>query len=99
MKIAGVLLSILVIFLSAVPCCWDACEEDGTTGHVEQTSGIADVCSPFLTCGSCAGFVLQEDFTEIPCFSAPFAWVDDQEEARFKSDYWIKIWQPPKEVR
>lgn len=98
MKISGVLFSIMVIFLNAVPCCWDTCDEGDATGHVEETSGTADACSPFLSCGSCAGFVLQEDFTEFSYFNSPFNSLDDQEEGSFQSDYSIRIWQPPKEV-
>ena len=98
MKIAGVLLSLLIVFLSTVPCCWDTCEEDGTTSHVEKTSGMSEVCSPFLSCGSCAGFVLQEDFTEFSSFNGPIDCANDQQQASFKADYSFKIWQPPEEV-
>lgn len=97
MKIAAVLLSLMVILLNSVPCCWETC--DDASGHVEETSGAADACSPFLSCGSCAGFVLQQEFTDIPSFTLPTIALDEQAEVRFQSDYAIKIWQPPKEVQ
>lgn len=97
MKIPGVFLSIIVIFLNVVPCCWNTCDEAGAK-HVEETSGTADACSPFLSCGSCAGFVQQGEFTEFSNFNSSFDSLDDQEEGSFKSDYSIRIWHPPKEV-
>ena len=98
MKAAAVLLSLMVILLNAVPCCWDDCTEDATIEHSEGSAGGEDTCSPFLSCGSCTGFVLQQDLPETSCFTSPLGLLDEQEEVSFQSDYSIKIWQPPKKV-
>ena len=95
MKTAAVLLSLLVIFLNAVPCCWDVCDEEHP---VEERAGGDQACSPFLSCGSCTGFVLQQYSPEIPDFSSVFRPVDEQVEVIFKADHASDIWQPPKKV-
>ena len=98
MKAAAVILSLFVLFLNAIPCCWNDCEEDDFEVHTEQGSGSQDSCSPFLSCGSCTGFVIYQDFPEIPLYTSFFQLPDEQEEETFSSDFSYKIWQPPKRV-
>lgn len=95
MRTAAVFLSLLVIILNAVPCCWESCDDQTS---IEETSESEDFCSPFLSCGSCAGFVIQQfspDLPEIPVFFKP---LNEQLEVSFQSDFSIEIWQPPKQV-
>lgn len=97
MKSLVVLLSLMIMFLNAVPCCWDACEED-TVEHAGENSGSKDACSPFLSCGSCAGFILQQELPELSSFNFPFRSKDEQEDSKFHSAYTTIIWAPPKQV-
>lgn len=93
MKIAGIIFSILIFTLNAVPCCWDSCEDEEP---VEQHAESEQTCSPFLSCGSCTGFVLQEDVPEICLYmQAPASEIEFPEQ-RFFSEFSESIWQPPK---
>lgn len=63
MKILAVLLSFIVVFLSTAPCC--AVETDEDVLLMEQYDSCMDddfcqTCSPFYTCGACAGFTAVE---------------------------------------
>ena len=98
MKTTAVLISFLVLFLNAVPCCWETCSEEDHKAKTEQSSDSESACSPFLSCGSCTGFVLQQENFEFTYFKVSFPLLDVQKEVSFQSDYSIEIWQPPKEV-
>ena len=93
MKVAGIIFSILVFTLNAVPCCWDNCDDEEA---VEQHSDAEQTCSPFLSCGSCAGFVLQEDLPEISIYTPPSVSEIEFPEQLFFSEFSESIWQPPK---
>jgi hypothetical protein len=63
-KYLCLLLSLFVLLISAAPCCSDDCGQ--TEGKVAQKNQPGDshqegddckACSPFLTCGSCSGFI------------------------------------------
>jgi hypothetical protein len=63
-KYLCLLLSLFVLLISAAPCCSDDCGQ--TEGKVAQADQPGDSqpesddckpCSPFLTCGSCTGFI------------------------------------------
>jgi hypothetical protein len=63
-KYRCLLLSLFVLLVSAAPCCSDDCGpgEDPVAqtnqpgdSHPENDDG--KTCSPFLTCGSCSGFI------------------------------------------
>ncbi len=59
MKTLSLLLSLMVLLLNGIPCCADECEE-GLSVEQEQNGGEShpeEACSPFLSCGACAGFV------------------------------------------
>lgn len=98
MKGIVVLLSLLILFLNAIPCCWDECSEDVALQHTEQSGASQDACSPFLSCGSCTGFTLEK---ELPQFSIAIlpAVKNPQDCSRqlFETDYSGIIWEPPKE--
>jgi hypothetical protein len=92
MKIAGIILSILVLMLNAVPCCWLG---DSNENPVEEHSG-EESCSPFLSCGSCTGFVLQEELPVVNFYSQPSVSEIVFPENPFHSDFSEAIWQPPR---
>lgn len=100
MKILVVFLSLMVIFLNAVPCCWDACAEDEAVVHTEENPNSREgACSPFLSCGSCAGFILEQELPEISSsIISTFHTLDKRENPLFNSDYSRIIWAPPKEI-
>ncbi|MEG9326992.1 hypothetical protein V6B16_03520 [Salinimicrobium catena] len=92
MKIAGIILSILVLMLNAVPCCWDS---DSKEEPLEEHSG-EESCSPFLSCGSCTGFALQEELPGIDLYAQPSVSETIFPETPFQSDFSEAIWQPPR---
>lgn len=62
-KVLAVFLSLFVVFLSTTPCC--AVETDEDVLLKEQydscmNDDFCQTCSPFYTCGACAGFTLVE---------------------------------------
>lgn len=96
MKTVGILLSALVILLNGFPCCWDSCSESGDVEPAQSHPETQNSCSPFMSCGSCAGFVLEDGEPEL---SAP---QPDSREQTALSNSWVSsehldlIWQPPK---
>lgn len=102
MKTLCLILSLYVFFLSTAPgCCEDSCNDEIKTEQAEnhskdhQDDGFNE-CSPFLTCGSCSGFVFSKlafnlkkvHFTKSKFIAAY--------ESQFADDFFAKIWQPPK---
>ena len=72
MKIGGLLLALLVIFLGIIPCCtFEECNNSAEAKHEQHEVPVnkEGSCSPFLNCGGCAGFTIQniaeENFEEI----------------------------------
>jgi hypothetical protein len=97
-KVLTVILALLVIALSVMPCCFeDACATDEVlTEQTDSHESDAQACSPFYSCASCFGFTVS-DFTVdriIPLThtAKPIAF--------FKQGYMPPfphaIWQPPK---
>jgi hypothetical protein len=100
-------LSIMVLALSTVPCC--VIEKNpvaviktgtkNTQGKPQQGSdGCCDNCSPFVTCGSCAGFFVPKHImvafptTAIETrIKAPLSY-----QQPFLKDVVLSIWLPPK---
>lgn len=93
MKIFGIIFSILVFTLNASPCCWDSCADEEP---VENHADTEQSCSPFLSCGSCVGFLLQEDLPEISLYHQPSVSEIEFPEQAFYSEFSEVIWQPPK---
>ena len=93
MKITGIIFSILILTLSAIPCCLDSCTDEEP---VEQQTDSERNCSPFLSCGNCVGFVLQENLPKISLYIQPSVSEIEFPEQRFFSEYSETIWQPPK---
>lgn len=94
MKIAGIVFSFLVITLNAIPC-WDSCSDEEP---VENHADTEQTCSPFLSCGNCVGFVLQEDLPEINLYTQSSTSEIEFPEEGFFSEFLETIWQPPQTV-
>lgn len=104
MKTLCLLLSLYVFSLTVIPCCSDDnCNDEIITENVNNHSqedsrdeGECNVCSPFLTCGTCIGFVftnLQLDIYEFFALENQFVAIY---KSQFSDDFFGKIWQPPK---
>ncbi len=105
MKTLCLLLSLYVFSLSVVPCCSDdncndeIITEKNVNNHSQENpseEGDCNACSPFLTCGTCIGFVftnLQIDIYEIPILENQFVAIY---KPQFSDNFFEKIWQPPK---
>tara|TARA_R110002012_G_scaffold299067_1_gene497821 strand:+ start:9246 stop:9563 length:318 start_codon:yes stop_codon:yes gene_type:complete len=86
MKVITIFLSILILGLSAAPCCIDeeicheevSCTDDATQSSENDSPELP--CLPFFSCGSCTGFSLlnlefsnlSSQFYEQPDFSASY---------------------------
>ncbi len=105
MKFSAVILAIFCLLIATYPCCiFDNCENDSiaTTAKSEQEQQEeSGVCSPFIACGSCNGFVpgpqvfhalylLPVKKTPKLSFGTYFNSVE--------TDYTDRQWQPPKQV-
>lgn len=102
MKILCFILSLQVFYLSIVPCCWDDnCNDEIKTEQTENHSNDkqedgCNACSPFLTCGTCSGFVFSKlvfYFNKAQFSKSKFIAIY---EPQFADDFFAKIWQPPK---
>jgi hypothetical protein len=102
-KIVCLVLAIYVALLSVKPCCTDSyCQVktpvDNTTGGklpVKQSDCAG--CSPFFTCGSCSGFILNKPVLfELPIIAENSV----QHNAFYRppaiQQITLSIWQPPK---
>lgn len=101
-KTISAILSLYFLLLSAVPCCLeDTCSDEiytEETGPCSQDQEDCDnsPCSPFFTCGACAGFVFstaQLNLKELT--TVKIKWVNGYH-PQFIDDFVAKIWQPPK---
>ncbi|WP_420838773.1 DUF6660 family protein [Aestuariivivens sediminis] len=107
MKTLCLILALYSFCLSTIPCCSDNnCNDDiqteQTDHHSEKEKGHDDsdcsMCSPFLTCGTCSGFVyskLHFYLKNLPFHKSKFiAFYVPQ----ITDDFFAKIWQPPKKI-
>lgn len=96
MKTAGVILSLLIILLNGIPCCWDTCSEGPEVDPVESHTENQTSCSPFMGCGSCTGFVLFEDEEELPALNPQTRKKMISLTTAVSSEFLDLIWQPPR---
>ena len=99
MRLLCIILSIYVLMLSIVPCCFDddcggesesAQANSNSRDHEEDDCGA---CSQFMTCGTCPGFVSRTPDSLRVYFSAQtFALLSTFLPGH---DYVARIWQPP----
>lgn len=100
MKIGGFILALLVTFLSVFPCCTsDECGDEGVieNQHQEVPNENEGSCSPFLNCGSCAGFTAQTTQEENGIDdNLPVDKTTAHYPHRVTSEVINNIWQPPR---
>jgi hypothetical protein len=95
-KILAVLISLLVIVLNGIPCCADDCSDEIVSEQQESDPHDKELCSPFLSCGTCNAVVLQEEPSKLH-FSEPVLGREYIEaEEGLISEFTFRIWQPPK---
>ena len=102
MKTICFILSFYVSVLLAAPCCVDDyCNdeiktEQSSTEHQDQNDdNSCNNCSPFITCGTCAGFtftIADYNFQPINCVQSKSILYHQG----FDKNYFAEIWQPPK---
>lgn len=104
MKIFCFILSLFVLSLSTVPCCSvDNCNDEIKTAYAynhsqDHKDSDCNTCSPFFTCGTCAGSVitgtrLGVDINKVPFIKEKFIIVY---KSQIVNNFIAKIWQPPK---
>ncbi|WP_354432042.1 MULTISPECIES: DUF6660 family protein [unclassified Mucilaginibacter] len=99
MKLLCILFSFVVFFLSVKPCCTDSdCDtgvktEQGAASNAKDCAG----CSPFFSCGTCAGFTVAKTATiTLPANSAKLMQSYPAYQQPNVKDVVLAIWQPPK---
>jgi hypothetical protein len=103
MKLLCLIFSVMALMLSANPCCTDQdCEREAVTlnpsaGKHAPKQDTCPGCSPFFSCGLCAGFILNKPaatlnqcVTEKPARGYP-----PYQHPAFH-EITLAIWQPPK---
>jgi hypothetical protein len=102
MKIICFILALFTFCLATVPCCAeDNCKEDlevsHSNTHPQDLQGSErNTCSPFLTCGPCAGFIFPSadvNFMEVFFNKVKRVTIF---KTQIASDYFAEIRQPPK---
>ncbi|WP_372918908.1 hypothetical protein [Salegentibacter sp.] len=102
MKILVVIFGVIGMLLSGFPCCSiDSCEDShdqNTNIQTEEEHEDSDLCSPFMSCGSCPGFVIS--FSASPEESEIFS-IDPRKHIKsytsFSDREFIdRLWQPPR---
>lgn len=100
MKIGGFILALLVTFLSIIPCCtFDECGDEGAIEdqHKEAPGESEGSCSPFLNCGSCAGFTAQTTHEDNSLdYNLPIDKTAAHYPYRVTGEVINNIWQPPR---
>lgn len=105
MKVLAILLGIFCLLISGYPCCIDDDCDSGLVGQThenenDQHGNESGLCSPFISCGSCFGFVSATD-VHIPSFNFQYISISHLFGLAFKSvetEYAERLWQPPQQV-
>jgi len=103
MKYIAIILSIITITMSALPCDDDLVVNYGDITVITSDSssddhdGLSDLCSPFCTCACCSNIVIQPIFTqetltaEISNSELNYSYIFS-----FSRDFSNRIFQPPR---
>ncbi|WP_369410135.1 DUF6660 family protein [Hufsiella arboris] len=99
MKILCCLLTFYVLLLAVKPCCInDSCGDNSAKKEL-QKGNDCNVCSPFFSCGTCNGFVINPSQEKGASLSAS---VPRKSYPVYLTPFFqkvtLKIWQPPKLV-
>ena len=102
MKVIGLILSLSVLVLSAVPCCADDyCNDElkterSYTEHQDRNDqNDCNGCSPFITCGTCIGFTFSKTDYNLQSITPVHSKFIPYQQG-FYENYFVEIWQPPK---
>ncbi|PKD20354.1 hypothetical protein APR41_13830 [Salegentibacter salinarum] len=105
MKALAVFLGIFCLLVSAYPCCMvDDCDSDSEVkiaeNEDEQQDDDCGLCSPFISCGSCIGFIPHtNEVATIPDLPLiPFSNLFGITFKSVEAEYADRVWQPPKQV-
>ncbi|PRX48832.1 DUF6660 family protein [Salegentibacter salegens] len=105
MKLLAVLLGIFCLLISANPCCIeDNCESASelkiSENEENQKENDCGLCSPFISCGSCIGFIPNTDevVTVLDPQPVPFTNLFGLTFKSVEAEYSDRVWQPPQEV-
>ncbi|MFD2068901.1 DUF6660 family protein [Pontibacter silvestris] len=99
MKVLTIILIILVVALSVLPCCMaGSCSDNEVkTEQTDNHDNGVDTCSPFYSCATCVGFTVSSSSLESV---QPFRLFKSSYFAHYKqrtfTQYYHPIWQPPK---
>jgi len=97
MKLVCLVLAVLVLALSLTPCCGlgDGCDDRTEQGAGTHNKACAANCSPFFACGSCSGFSVYAQSTDLfispPTAPAP----PEPHYTASLAKLSMPIWQPP----
>jgi len=101
MKLVAIILSIVTLTLSAIPCDDEVVFESEQSTSISQDSdhsnhnGI-DLCSPFCSCVCCASITLEPKILNGALISGiPSKKIRTFYVASFNSNYLSQIYQPP----
>ena len=103
MKLICCILSLYVLVLTSVPCCSDDKCNDGlnteqtsNNSHQHEGNDHCNGCSPFLTCGTCLGFV----YNHVVISFKPYLVIVEEKHISYNSssvsNFYTEFWQPPK---
>lgn len=88
-----------VVSLSNTCCSEASCtinENKSKKEDSKENRNGCDFCSPFFSCGSCGGFILQENIIQLKGFFYSNIKIYCDYFILFNSEYSDKMWQPPK---
>lgn len=105
MKILGIILGTFCLLISVFPCCiGEECESTSveiiSENDNNEHSDECGICSPFISCGTCTGFIAHISESLIPLVFQPIA-ISNLFDLSFKSaeaEYAMRVWQPPQLV-
>ena len=101
MKLAAVILSIVTLTLSAMPCDDEVVFNSGQSTSISQDSGHTnhtgyDLCSPFCSCVCCATIILEPNIYQSVLISEiPVKELNTTYFVSFSNNYLSLIFQPP----
>jgi hypothetical protein len=87
--------AILLPCLNRGCCCSDEFASDVTSHNNHKCEGN---CSPFVTCGKCAGFTQTSNIVEVPVVSVEKPVYHSQVISKIFSSYITALFQPPREI-
>lgn len=103
MKFLIAFLGIFCLLTSVYPCCADdSCDSDSIAASSDgvPTQNDCGLCTPFIACGACTGFVPgpAQSLISNVFYSINLTEVFGFNFNSVETDYSERLWQPPKQV-